>query len=80
MDRYQNSPTFNGVTELTIGGHAVADFVIDTAGGWCSLAFKITGGSAIVTTLSASQTAGVPDPDSCPDAVRIATAIASRFP
>ena len=78
LDQYRNNPTFNGITELTIAGHAAVNFVTDTAGGGCNLAIKISGGSAIVAT-SASSQSSAPNPDSCPDAVRIATAIAPLF-
>jgi hypothetical protein len=80
LDQYRNNPTFNGITELTIAGHAAVNFVTDTAGGGCNLAIEITGGSAIVATSAQTQTAGATDPDSCPDAIRIATAIAPLFP
>ena len=78
VDQYRKNPTFNGVTELTIGGHAAVNFVTDTAGGGCNLAIEISGGSAIVAT-SASSQSSAPNPDSCPDAVRIATAISPLF-
>ncbi|UZJ24976.1 DUF3558 domain-containing protein [Rhodococcus antarcticus] len=79
LDQYRNNPTFNGVTELTVGGHAAINFVTDRAGGGCNLAVEITGGTAIVATSAISRTSA-PNPDSCPDAVRIATAIAPLFP
>jgi hypothetical protein len=79
LDQYRNNPTFNGVKELTIDGHAAINFVTDTAGGGCNLAVEINGGTAIIAT-SASSQSSAPNPDSCPDAVRIATAIAPLFP
>lgn len=65
---------------MTSGGHAAVNLVTETSVGGSTLAIEMTTGTAIVATSSASQSAGVPDPDLCPDAVRIATAIAPLFP
>ena len=72
MNQYWNNPTFNGVTELTVGGLAAINLVTVTAG--VGAPMGIIGGTAIVAT-SAMSRSSAPNRDSCPDAVRIAAAI-----
>lgn len=80
IDTYLTNLGVSTTTELTIGGRRVVNFVTDTLGGGCNLAIDLGSAIAIVATSSASQTAGVPDPDSCPDAERIAAAISPVLP
>ncbi len=80
IDSYLTDLGVKTTTELSIGGRRVVNFVTDTAGGGCNLAIDLGAAIAIVATSSASQTAGVPDPDSCPDAERVATAISPVLP
>ena len=75
IDTYLTDLGITMKTELSIGGRRVVNFVTDTAGGGCNLAIDLGEAIAIVATSSTSYVAGVPDPDSCPDAERIATAI-----
>ena len=67
------------MTELSIGGRRVVNFVTDTAGGGCNLAIDLGSAIGIVATSAFSQTSA-PDPDSCPDAERIAAAISPVLP
>ena len=80
IDTYLTSLGVSKTSELSIGGRRVVNFVTDTAGGGCNLAIELGSAIGIVATTSASQTAGVPNPDSCPDAERIATAISPVLP
>ena len=79
IDKYLTNLGVTRKTELSIGGRRVVNFVTDTLGGGCNLAIDLGAAIAVVATTSSSQTANVPDPDSCPDAVRVATAISPLF-
>ena len=80
VDKYLTDLGYTNPPELDIGGRRAFTFQTDRALGVCSLALDLGGAVAIVATSSTSYVAGVPDPDSCPDAERIATAISPVLP
>lgn len=66
IDEYLTGLGVTDPPEQTIGGRRVAKFQSAAEIGTCTLAIDLGSAVAIVATLSASQTAGVPNPDSWP--------------
>ena len=80
IQKYLSNLGYTDAPQQNIGGRQAFQFQTARKLGTCSFAIDLGHAVVIIATSSASQTAGVPNPDSCPDAERIATAISPVLP